>query len=428
MVYIRSITIKGHKYYELVKCQRDEEGNPRQKHLEYLGKEKINLEDLEKFEKLQHHLKGEEKLLSEILHSMHKTKTGLLDKAKFLEKAKNNGISAPITLNFLNKFTDQKFFIKVPNSKQTQTNLSNEIISKIDSESEKKGFRKSEFEKVVRLIEVLKEIANDKILKEKLCFFGGTAINSIYKDYPRLSVDIDLQYVGSSDKDVMLEDRKIIKEKIIKICKKLNYEFEEKNPFAINQFMIKYTMTNGQNEKTKLEINYLDRCTILPLKKAIVKTLIDKTTFSINTLEMEELYARKITALLDRTAIRDIYDVATMTGYDYIKLKKCVIANLLLRKNNLNLLNEKLPKPTQKEFENKLKPLLRKEENLSIDELHNKASNLVSEIKKTITKEELEYVKKFNRNNPEFEKLFEKIKINDTINNSPILKLTNRDL
>lgn len=63
------------------------------------------------------------------------------------------------------------------------------------------GFIKDNVEKVMRLIDILEEIFSTK-WKDKLVLKGGTAINMFYMDMPRLSVDIDLDYMGNDREEM----------------------------------------------------------------------------------------------------------------------------------------------------------------------------------------------------------------------------------
>lgn len=69
-------------------------------------------------------------------------------------------------------------------------------------------------DKVERLLDLLAEIDEHSMLKDKLALHGGTAINLFMLNIPRLSVDIDLSYIGSVEKDVMLADRPTIEQSI----------------------------------------------------------------------------------------------------------------------------------------------------------------------------------------------------------------------
>ena len=61
------------------------------------------------------------------------------------------------------------------------------------------GYRLDTLEKVLRLLELLDEIAQDPVLSQRLVLKGGTALNVFYLNLDRLSVDIDLNYAGALD-------------------------------------------------------------------------------------------------------------------------------------------------------------------------------------------------------------------------------------
>ena len=64
------------------------------------------------------------------------------------------------------------------------------------------NFIQNNLEKVVRLLDVLKFISTElDPYGDKLVLKGGTAINLMYTNLARLSVDIDLDYIGSLDKE-----------------------------------------------------------------------------------------------------------------------------------------------------------------------------------------------------------------------------------
>lgn len=63
-------------------------------------------------------------------------------------------------------------------------------------------------EKVLRLLDVLQAIAEDRDLKTRVALKGGTALNVFRLRLDRLSVDIDLNYVGAVDRAAMVADRR----------------------------------------------------------------------------------------------------------------------------------------------------------------------------------------------------------------------------
>ena len=83
----------------------------------------------------------------------------------------------------------------------------NPSIEKLEAEAGTTGFRVDMLEKVVRLLRVLEGMRDHPFLKCKLAITGGTALSHFIFDVPRLSVDIDLNYVGSAARVDMMAER-----------------------------------------------------------------------------------------------------------------------------------------------------------------------------------------------------------------------------
>lgn len=60
------------------------------------------------------------------------------------------------------------------------------------------GFPADGLEKVLHLLQLLDALRAHPYLKTRLALKGGTALNLFEFDVPRLSVDIDLNYVGEA--------------------------------------------------------------------------------------------------------------------------------------------------------------------------------------------------------------------------------------
>ncbi len=69
------------------------------------------------------------------------------------------------------------------------------------------GFRAGMVEKVLHLMNLLNALNSHPFLKGKWILKGGTALNLFVSDVPRLSVDIDLNYVGALEREAMMADR-----------------------------------------------------------------------------------------------------------------------------------------------------------------------------------------------------------------------------
>ena len=93
----------------------------------------------------------------------------------------------------------------------------------LESEAGKFGFKRDTFEKVVRLKRILEYINSDDYLNEHLWLKGGTAINLTIFDFPRLSVDIDMDYNPNDEKSVMEESRQEIKRRLLDYMESEDY-------------------------------------------------------------------------------------------------------------------------------------------------------------------------------------------------------------
>ncbi len=80
------------------------------------------------------------------------------------------------------------------------------------------GFREDYLEKSIRLLYLLEAIRDDPFLRSRLVLKGGTALNLFIMGLPRLSVDIDLNYTGSYEREVMLEERPLVERTLQAIC------------------------------------------------------------------------------------------------------------------------------------------------------------------------------------------------------------------
>jgi len=69
------------------------------------------------------------------------------------------------------------------------------------------GHQAGTLEKVLRPLDILQETAGDTILSERLALKGGTALNVFHLGLDRLSVDIDLNYVGALERSAMEAER-----------------------------------------------------------------------------------------------------------------------------------------------------------------------------------------------------------------------------
>ena len=294
----------------------------------------------------------------------------------------------------------------------------------------KTNFIKDNLEKVLRLSEILKFLNSDPDIKGKLALKGGTAINLTSVELPRLSVDIDLDFTVNLSKDEIEEQK-------IKLSKKLtDYMIQEgyllnvspRKHYALLSFIFSYINNVGNRDNIKVEINFMDRCHILPLeyKNIISNGIIEN--FDILTLNSIELYASKINALLSRATPRDLYDVNAMIDNNIIKdekeknlLKKCLIFyNMVGGEQDIdNLSFKNIEEINFIKFKTQLKPVLAKNDKFNLEDAK---TNVISYLKEliTINEKEKSFINEFKNKNYKPELLFRDEQIVEDIISHPM--------
>lgn len=90
------------------------------------------------------------------------------------------------------------------------------------------GFNADFLEKTHHLTRMLSAIMAMEGLSGRLALKGGSALNFVYLDVPRLSIDLDFNFVGALEKRAMLEARPRIAKDIAQLANSLGYRFSKK--------------------------------------------------------------------------------------------------------------------------------------------------------------------------------------------------------
>ncbi|MBC8553753.1 MAG: nucleotidyl transferase AbiEii/AbiGii toxin family protein [Candidatus Brocadiales bacterium] len=200
-------------------------------------------------------------------------------------------------------------------------------VDRLNHCSADSGYLKNELEKVFRLIDVLNTMRGHPFLKDCFVLKGGTAINLFYYSLPRLSVDVDLNYIRHLDKDKMHEDRKEI-ESIVQDVFYKEYEIRKsKDAHALLQFEFRYNTISKSSDKLKLDINFLQRIPYLEPRILAANWFGYSAEFLVLTLE--EILASKIIAMLTRYTPRDLFDIY-QTAIQTLDLDKQKLHELVL--------------------------------------------------------------------------------------------------
>lgn len=208
------------------------------------------------------------------------------------------------------------------------------------------GFDAVQLEKVIRLRQLLIEFRKHSFLRERLVLKGGTAVNLFYLDLSRLSVDIDLNYIGQLDREEMQQERPEIVKATEQITKALEYKVQKSaDDYALNEWFLAYQNHFGSADQIQVEINFLMRASAFApqLRQAI--PIGDEPACEFPVLAIEEVFAGKIRAMIDRKHPRDLYDLFRLgkarLAYDSDLMRKlavlfCSTLNRDLRSYNMS--------------------------------------------------------------------------------------------
>lgn len=279
--------------------------------------------------------------------------------------------------------------------------------------SKETNFQRDTLEKAYRLEQLLKEINRHPELREGLVLKGGTAINFLYFRYPRLSVDLDFNFIAGIGKEEKDKESLKIDEALRTIFKFERYGCENISDYGLNKYFLRYINSSGNIDRIKVEINFLQRLTLLGAEKRIFMSPFNESDLMVNTLKGPELFAGKILALIDRLTPRDLYDIYILLR-EKVKLNKILLKKIFIffgclsRSDFREYHPNDIERIAERDIKRKLLPLLRKDEQLKVDNMIQIVRAFLEEMF-NFTSEELEYVNRFFKGDFKPEILFDKL-------------------
>lgn len=178
---------------------------------------------------------------------------------------------------------------------------------------------------MLHLMSLLAAFNAHPFLKGRWALKGGTALNLFVLQLPRLSVDIDLNYIGSVDRDTMLAERPRVEEAIRKAVAREGHSVRRSSSsHAGGKWQLRYDAVSGQGGNLEVDVSYMFRRPLWPVQEVDSHMLGTRRTTGTPVLDLHELAAGKLAALFDRTQARDVLDVhhlLTATRLDTARLR-----------------------------------------------------------------------------------------------------------
>ncbi|ELZ9705826.1 nucleotidyl transferase AbiEii/AbiGii toxin family protein [Proteus mirabilis] len=162
------------------------------------------------------------------------------------------------------------------------------------------------YKQVQLLIQVLPFVAKQQCFALK----GGTAINLFVRDFPRLSVDIDLVYLPMKSRDDALQEICDALDAISSDLKIAFKDIELTEAYRSKRDALRLIVARN-GVQIKVELSPVLRGTVYePKLMEVCASVEDEFGYvKMPVVDLADLYAGKICAALDRQHPRDLFDV-----------------------------------------------------------------------------------------------------------------------
>lgn len=232
---------------------------------------------------------------------------------------------------------------------------------------------------------------------------GGTAINLFVRDFPRLSVDIDLVFLPMMDRQEALQT---IKDNLNTLA--VNITEQIVHTRVTSSFQDKADalrlLVERDGVQIKIELSPVLRGTVYePQIISVCEAVEDEFGFAeIAVVSFEDLYAGKICAALDRQHPRDLFDIKQLLDNEGItdRLRKALLVYIISHPRPIT----ELLKPHFKDISNIYEGEFRNmaEHDLPLADLANAREQLVNIINNELTQEERKFLLSFKSHEPDW--------------------------
>ncbi len=246
------------------------------------------------------------------------------------------------------------------------------------------------------------------VIEEEACFAlkGGTAINLFVRDFPRLSVDIDLAYLPLEPRDVALAHVRNalagITENINKIPD-LTAILQDNKPDEMRIIVEDHSSLN-RGTQIKIEVSPVARGTLLPpVELDVVSSVENEFGFaSMKVVSLPDLYGGKLCAALDRQHPRDLFDIKVLLESQKIdrELFNGFITYLLSHKRPISEIMNPRWKDIAQVFQREFNGMTF--EPVTLEELTAVPEKMIQDLKDNFTQQDYDFLVSFKKGEPDW--------------------------
>jgi predicted nucleotidyltransferase component of viral defense system len=260
---------------------------------------------------------------------------------------------------------------------------------RILAEAASTGFRPEVFEKVAQLFSLLQGIWKHPFLKNRVVLKGGTALNLFILNVPRLSVDIDLNYIGAPDKETMQAERPNLDSAIAAVCQREGFMLRQSpTEHAGGKWLLRYESALGHGANLTIDVNFMFRIPLWPVSLFKSRRVGSYMAEQVPILDVNELAAGKLCALLSRQTARDLFDAHHLLAMDILDRERLRLAFVVygaMNRTDWRNVSEKDIGYNVNEFMNELIPVLRSNEINDDSDRKTWAVRMVAECRQAIS-------------------------------------------
>lgn len=158
---------------------------------------------------------------------------------------------------------------------------------------------------------------------------GGTALNVFHSDLDRLSVDIGVNYIGAAVKERMDADWPGLEDRIERLMESKGYAARRwPSEHAGGKWIYRYASAFGGGGTIETDINYLFRGPLYGVDRMASTPIGSYRATNVPVLDIHEIVAGKMVALVTRRAARDLFDahrIIAMPNLDWAKIKTATL-------------------------------------------------------------------------------------------------------
>lgn len=280
---------------------------------------------------------------------------------------------------------------------------SREQLQRAASES---GFQLESYEKVHALVRLLDGIRAHPFLPSRVALKGGTALNLFVFEVPRLSVDVDLNYVGASDREAMLAERPRIDLALQQVAGRMGLTVRRvPSDHAGGKWRLTYATALGRPGAIELDVNFMLRSPLWPVARRSSREIAGLVATEVPVLDEHELAAGKLAALVARSASRDLFDARELlrrTTLDRAKLRLGFVVYGGINRLDWREITVEHVQTSAEDVDSQLAPMLRREVRPSKAAILAWTESLVRETRDLMSavlpleKNELEFLERLN--------------------------------